>query len=273
MRQFGLRLVFLIILAFSSHLTAANDNAQLWRGKYIVESFGACSSCHHKDYSGGLVIKGIGFTANVPNITQDKKTGIGAWSDEEIIKAIREGERPDGSTIGMPMPIKEYRHISDRDIDAIVTYLRTIPPVSKAIAPSNYPNGLPENYGSSIGKVDDVPDSDPVAYGKYMVTVSHCLDCHTPYDAKTGKRIDTRLGAGGFEFDMGELGIAITSNLTPAGSLPFYSDAELKTIIRTGIRPDGSKLLPVMSFKHYAKIKDKDIDAIIAYLRSLESAE
>ena len=69
------------------------------------------------------------FIANAPNITQDKVTGIGSWTDAQIIAAIREGRRPDGSIIGPPMPIGLYRGLSDTDVNAIVAYLRTVKPV------------------------------------------------------------------------------------------------------------------------------------------------
>jgi hypothetical protein len=66
------------------------------------------------------------FTANAPNITPDKETGIGNWTDKQIIDSIREGKRPDGSIIGPPMLIGLYRGFSDRDVKAIVAYLRTV---------------------------------------------------------------------------------------------------------------------------------------------------
>ena len=65
--------------------------------------------------------------AVAPNITPDLETGIGRWTDAQIATAIREGRRPDGSIIGPPMPIALYRGLSDRDLTAMVVYLRTVP--------------------------------------------------------------------------------------------------------------------------------------------------
>jgi hypothetical protein len=82
------------------------------------------------ELAGGLVIEEPELTVVTPNITQDIETGIGGWSDQEIIAAIREGRRPDGSIIGPPMPINLYRAMSDGDVEALVAYLRAVPPRS-----------------------------------------------------------------------------------------------------------------------------------------------
>src|SRR4029077_13572536 len=104
--------------------------------------------------------------AVVPNTSPDAETGIGRWTDSEIATAIRDGRRPDGSIIGPPMPIALYRGISDRDLTAIVIYLRTVPPVRHAVTErSTYPFALGP-YGPTVGHVRDPPD-DPVARGAY----------------------------------------------------------------------------------------------------------
>jgi hypothetical protein len=64
----------------------------------------------------------------VPNITPDRQTGIGGWTQEQIVIAIREGRRPDGTVIGPPMTFSAYRELSDRDASAIAAYLRTLKP-------------------------------------------------------------------------------------------------------------------------------------------------
>ena len=96
------------------------------RGDYLINGIVACGNCHTPqgpdgplagmELAGGLVIEEPEFTVVTPNITPDPETGIGRWSDEEIIAAIREGRRPDGSIIGPPMPIGLYRGMSDRDV-------------------------------------------------------------------------------------------------------------------------------------------------------------
>ena len=88
-----------------------------------------------------------GFDANAPNITPDKETGIGNWTDAQIIASIREGKRPDGTIIGPPMPIGLYPGMSDDDANAIVAYLRQVKPIRNKIPPSVYRIPLPPAYG------------------------------------------------------------------------------------------------------------------------------
>jgi mono/diheme cytochrome c family protein len=207
------------------------------------------------------------FTANAPNITPDKETGIGDWSDAQIIVAIREGKRPDGSIIGPPMPIILYRDLSDRDVRAIVAYLRQVAPVRNEIPKSTYRMPLPTNYGPPVSRVLDVPTSDVVAYGAYLAgPAGHCIECHSPMGPH-GPDIENQLGAGGFEFP-GPWGLSVSANITPTG-LSDRSDAEIKGMITEGTRPDGSAMLPPMPYPYYANIKDDDLEAIIAYLRTL----
>lgn len=273
MKNFSLSLVFFTVLIFATINAYANDSALLKRGEYLVESVLACSGCHLPDYSGGITIKEHTFAANVANITQDKETGIGSWSDKEIMLAIREGIRPNGSVIGFPMAIPLYRSMSDNDLAATVAYLRTIKPVNKKVAPSSYPDGLPDSYGLPINTVKDVDRADKVAYGEYLAKMAHCIQCHTPIDENFTSLYDDKTGAGGIEFTLKDGSIVTSANLTPAGNLSNYSDEGIKNIVQTGIRPDGSKLVRFMDFDAYKNITDEDMTALIAYLRSLKPAE
>jgi mono/diheme cytochrome c family protein len=207
------------------------------------------------------------FTANAPNITPDKETGIGTWSDAQIISVIREGKRPDGSIIGPPMPIELYRGLSDRDVAAIVAYLRQVEPVRNEIPKSDYRIPLPPGYGPPVSSVPDVSSSEQVAYGAYLAgPAGHCIECHSPM-GPMGPDIEHQLGAGGFEFP-GPWGISVSANITPTG-LGGRSDVEIRRMITEGVRPDGSHMLPPMPYPYYANIKDDDLEAIIAYLRTL----
>ncbi len=273
MRYFRLGLVYITVLNLTSVYAISDDKELLKRGEYLVESVLVCTDCHYSDYSGGMTIKEHTFSAKVPNITQDVDTGIGGWSDEQIMLAIREGIRPNGTVIGYPMPILMYRSISDYDLKATVAYLRTIKPISKENGISTYPDGLPDAYGPPVSKVDPVDQSDKLAYGEYLAKLGHCIPCHTPADENFKSQYDSALGAGGTEFILNDGAILISANLTPAGSLPNYSDEGLKNIIRTGIRPDGSKLVRFMDFDSYAKMTDEDLEAIVVYLRNLKPVE
>src|SRR5207237_7083576 len=121
-----------------------------------------------KELSGGTKFEEAPFTAYASNITPDRDTGIGAWTDTQIIAAIREGKRPDGSLIGPPMPIELYRGMADRDVKAIVAFLRKVKPVRNAVPKSVYRITLPPSYGPPVGAVPEVPRTNKLVYGAYL---------------------------------------------------------------------------------------------------------
>ncbi len=272
----------LAALAVAVGATAAAAETPVERGRYLVETIAGCGNCHTprgpkgefaagKELAGGFVIEEKPFRAVATNITPDKETGIGNWTDAQIAKAIREGLRPDGSLIGPPMPIELYRKLSDSDLAAIVAYLRTVKPVAnKVVEKSVYRIPLPPNYGPPVASVPDVPRTDKVKYGEYLAgPVGHCIECHTPL--VRGHRDWSRIGQGGQEFE-GPWGVSVARNITPhpTDGIGRWSDAEIKRAITQGISKNNAKLAPPMGFSFYAKMRDEDLDAVIAYLRTLK---
>jgi len=260
------------------YLPSAVAEDPVERGRYIVEVIAACGNCHtpngpdgkdmSRNLAGGMHITDGGIDAWTTNITQDRETGIGAWSDEQIIRAIREGVRPDGSLIGPIMPINLYRQISDVDVRAIVAYLRTIEPVSNEVPESSYPFPLPPNYGPSPVDVPEPDRADPVAWGAYLAgPLGHCIECHSSPGENGAPDLENALGAGGLLFH-GPWGVSAAPNITPTG-IGKKSDEEIKQMITTGMRADGSRLMPPMGIGYYAGLTGEDLDAIVAYLRSL----
>jgi mono/diheme cytochrome c family protein len=261
---------------------AARADAIVDRGAYLMNSIVACGNCHtpkgpdgkplaDRELSGGAAIEAPIFSAVPSNITPDPETGIGKWTDAQIIDAIRNGKRPDGSIIGPPMPIAFYRDMSDNDAKAIVAYLRQVKPVSNKSPKSTYKVPLPPSYGPPVTTVADVPHTDKVAYGGYMATaLGHCMDCHTPL--VEGRNDMARLGAGGNVFEAPGGGIVRSANLTPGlnDGLAKWTDQALKTSIKEGVRPDGSKLVRLMAFDYYKNISDADMDSLVAYIRQLK---
>ena len=261
------------------------DEPLLERGIYLMESILACENCHTpKDpdtrqpvegmaFAGGYLIGDESHTAYAPNITMDVETGIGSWSDEEIITAIRDGLRPDGTIVGPPMPSPGfYATMSDNDAKAIVAYLRAVEPVNNEVPKSVYNFPLPPNYGPKVVSVPDPSKDDPVAYGKYVTeSLGHCSACHTPL--KDGQLDFSRLSAGGqvfpnlFSYHMTAVSLNITPH--PTAGIGEWTDEEIKRAITKGISRDGRELVKAMAFSYYDKINDEDLDAMIAYLRSL----
>ncbi len=260
---------------------AAKAETPLERGTYLMHSIVACGNCHtpkgpsgraiaDQELSGGVEFDAPVFHAVTPNITPDKESGIGKWTDDQIVNAIRNGKRPDGTTIGPPMPIGFYRGMSDTDVQAIVAYLRSVKPISNKLEKSTYKIPLPVAYGPTVMKVPDVPRTDKVAYGKYLATgLGHCMDCHTPQ--VNGRSDMTRMGAGGNQFESPIGGIIMSANLTPGNpnGIAGWTDDQLKTAITTGMRPDRP-LVRLMAFDWYKNMSKDDLDDLVAFLRSLK---
>jgi len=257
--------------------SSAASESLVERGEYLVAGPGGCGNCHSplgpngfikgKELAGRLVEKNPQFTAIAPNITPASR--IAKWSDVQLGRAIREGIRPDGSLIGPPMPFPMYRGISDDDLAAIVAYLRTVPAVEQDNPASTYNMPLPPAYGPPVTSVASVSKSDKIKYGEYLAgPIAHCMECHTTFGPK-GPMLETDLGRGGFEFH-GPWGTSVASNLTShQDGLAGWSDEELITMISTGKRPDGSPMLPPMPYPFLAKTTREDLEAMVAYLRTL----
>jgi mono/diheme cytochrome c family protein len=264
-----------LLLAGPAHAETA-----LERGKYLVEVLAGCEACHtpkgplsrrrERHLAGGLRLEGSFGVAVSANITQDRETGIGAWSDAQIIAAIREGKGRNGRTLGPPMPYRLYRRIADRDVRAMVAYLRTVRPVKHRVPPSAYTIALPAAWGPRVTSVPDPPRQDLVKYGEYLAgPIATCVGCHTP-TAADGTPDQTRLFAGGRLFK-GRWGQSYSANLTPdeETGIGRRSDAQVIRSIQ-GVKPTGAVLQPPMPWPEYrGQIAARDLKAIVAYLRSL----
>ena len=260
--------------------TPAQAETAYERGKYLMDSIVACGNCHTaqtpkgpvpgRELAGGTRFDEPPFTAYASNVTPDRETGIGAWTDAQIVAAIREGRRPDGSLIGPPMPIELYRGMSDGDVKAIVAYLRKVKPVRNTVPKSVYRITLPPNYGPPLGAVAEVPRANKLVYGAYLAgPLGHCIECHSPM--VDGRRDLSRVGAGGPGIQ-GPWGVAMPPNLTSDRDhgLGKWTDADIKRAITKGIGQHGRKLSPPMAYHYYARIRTADLDALVAYLRSLK---
>lgn len=264
--------------------TANAQSNLVKRGDYLVNTIMTCGNCHTpkgppaaiagKDFSGGLSWDEPPFKVTAPNITQDKETGIGAWSDADIKKLMRTGVRPNGVQIAMVMPTNFYEIVTERDMDAIVAYLRTLKPVANKVADPIYK--IPQVHRAFPGAEKPYTEammSDPLKKGFYLATIGHCLECHTPMGPR-GREFADKLGAGGFEFP-GPWGVSVSRNITASKTkgIGEWSDAEIKNAVTQGVRKDGSKLKPPMGFPYYAHMTDGDLNAVIGYLRTVPPKE
>ena len=262
------------------------------RGFYLVNTIMACGNCHtprdaegkaiaEKAFSGGLTFTTPAFIATAPNITPDIETGIGSWSDAEIKRALVEGVRPDhGRLGGIPlaaiMPASFYKALLADDLDAIVAYLRTVKPVRSEVPDPVYKAPVRrDSYPDAETGFDQAMLVDPVRRGAYLVSIGHCMECHSAWsrgvsDFKNG------LGRGGRVFPVregsqdgspGSTAANITSH--PTAGIGAWTDQEIGRAITQGIARGGRMLKPPMAYGYYAGLKQADLADIIAYLRTV----
>lgn len=274
-------------------MTAPQDPQTIARGEFLYNSSNLCWGCHGSQGSyrsdepqaGGrkfdLSSVGPGFGIfYATNLTPDLETGIGAWSDGELVRAIREGVDREGHTILPVMPYQFAHGMSDADALALVAYLRSLVPVRHAV-PANQPTFIyrvlvtvgilkPE----STIKVPVVAPAKGVTaeYGEYLAwRNSGCAECHMPRNMNTGELDFTRPFAGALA-PIPEEGIsALASNLTPdaATGIGSWTEEQFMTAMRKGQRPDGTVILPFMPWPSYSRWSDDDLKAVWLYLRTL----
>jgi mono/diheme cytochrome c family protein len=272
-----------IVAACSVAFGAAQDAVE--RGRYLVEGVLTCGNCHSprgpggavdatKLYSGGpQTWDEPTFTVKGSNITPDAETGIGRWSADDMKRAIQQGVRPDGSHIAPIMPAKFYKVFTPGDLDAVVAYLRSVPPVHSQVTAPIYKAALPMELVPAADKPPEADLRDPVERGRYLATIGHCMECHTPGTPEHHDFAGS-LGKGGQKFP-GPWGESVSRNITShkEKGIGAWSDAEIKRAVTEGVRPDGSKLKPPMGFAWYARMNGEDLDALVAYLRTVPPKE
>ena len=280
-----IRFVTTLLAAFAVTLGVANAQSDLIkRGDYLVNGILTCGNCHSpkgptgdipgKLFSGGLSWDEPPFKVTASNITQDKDTGIGGWTDAQIKTLMRTGILPNGVHIAMIMPTGFYHIMTDRDLNAVVAYLRTIKPISNKVADPVYKMPQAEHVlPGGEQPYTEAMMSEKVKKGFYLATIAHCMECHTPME-KGMRQWDTRLGAGGFDFP-GPWGVSTSRNITSSKTkgLGGWTDAEIKRAITTGVSKDGSHLKPPMGFHYYATLTPEDLVAVVAYLRTVPAKE
>jgi len=276
------------LAAMHAALLATTTQAQtpVERGSYLVNSIMTCHNCHtpmgpngpqfDKALSGGLRFDEPPFDVTAPNITPDSQTGIGKWSDADIKKAMQDGVRPNGVRLAPVMPTGFYKILTPRDLDGIVAYLRSLPTVSNKVRDPVYKMQIPQQVFPGAEKAMSEADlNDKVKRGFYLVTIAHCLECHTPFGSLgSGVDFQNSAGKGGREFK-GPWGVSVSRNITSSKGkgIGDWSDADVKRAVTQGVRKDGSKLKPPMGYPYYAKMTDGDVDAMVAFLRTMPAKE
>lgn len=265
---------------------SASAQTPVQRGGYLVNGILTCGNCHTPRGPGGVFdmakqLSGGPQTWDTPqyrvkgsNITPDKDTGIGNWTDEQIKSAIQHGARPNGVPLSPQMPYAFYKIFTPADLNAVVAYLKSVPATRNQVEPPVYKAPMEAHIPPGAEKPFSEADmADPVKHGFYLVTIGHCMECHTPMGPR-GREFADKLGAGGFEFE-GPWGKSVSRNITASKTkgIGEWSDAEIKRAITQGVRKDGSPLKPPMGYPHYAKMTADDLDAVVAYLRTVPAKD
>jgi mono/diheme cytochrome c family protein len=285
----------LLLVSMVACVGGASAQTPLERGKYLVNTIMACGNCHtpkdaagaairERELSGGLLFTIPPFQGLASNITPDRETGIGSWSDDDIKRALTHGARPasarqPGVALAVVMPISFYKALLPDDLTAIVAYLRSVKPVRNAAPEPLYRMPVHHDpYPPAEAGYTPQMMQDPVKRGSYLVTLGHCMECHSPRERGVSDYGASGLGKGGRRFDSTQVqglpaGFAgsTAANITahPEKGLGKWSDAEIKRAITAGISRDGRKLQPPMDFASYRGMTDADLDAIVAYLRTV----
>lgn len=260
--------------------------ARLERGAYLVRNVAGCLFCHSDlDPSreglppkAGLEAAGRTWEAEgmpwltAPNITPDQETGAGAWTDDAIARAVREGIGHDGRTLFPIMPYGNFAKMSDEDLASVVTYIRSLPAVRRELPKSTIPFPVSRLINTAprpiTGAVSPPDLGTPQKRGEYLVTMASCNDCHTPMIQ--GQFVEGMAFAGGNTFSYGEARPPRASaNLTPSpNGIPYYTEDLFVETIRTG-RVRERPISDVMPWGHYRNMTDEDLKAIFAYLKTL----
>src|SRR5262249_38666107 len=256
------------------------------RGAYLVNAVMACDGCHtprgpngfamDKRFSGGSQTwETAAYTVKGSNITPDRATGIGAWSDADIKRALTEGVRPNGVPLAPQMPFGFYKVLTPRDLDAIVAYIRSVPAVENAVQTPVYRiETHPEIIPGAEKPLAEEDLDGPLKRGFYLATIAHCMECHSrrPDGVQDFK---AWFGKGGHEMT-GPFGAVVVKNITshPQSGVGAWSDDEIKRALTKGVGRDGRAFKQPMARQiYFSRMTDQDVDAVVTWVRTLPPLE
>ncbi len=258
------------------------------RGKYLAIGFASCIDCHsQRDYSkfAGPVIPGTegmggenfgegAGTVLAKNITSDKETGLGNWTDGEIFRAVTMGVDKDGEPLGPMMPYMFFRNMDEEDIKAIIAYIRTLPPVKNEIPKHDLKFPVSLIFRTLPLKPDfkKLPDkSNTVALGQYYS--GGCMFCHSPMEK--GEFIKDKEFSGGNVFPNPKGGIVRSVNITPdkETGIGNWTKEQFIQKFRSYSTPEAQNIHvkdgefnSIMPWTFYNVCTDEDLGAVYDYL-------
>jgi mono/diheme cytochrome c family protein len=264
------------------------------RGEYLFTVLADCDGCHSErdlsKFSAPVVVRGrgrgwqfpkeMGLPGKIvaPNITPDVETGIGAWTDGEKIRAIREGISRDGRPLFPMMPYQSLAKMSDNDVQALVAYMNTLTAIRNPLPRTEL--DFPVKYlittaPAPARNVAAVDTKNRVEWGRYLATLSGCEGCHSPREK--GEPIPGKLFAGGEPFRLGTM-LALSANITPDVDTGIGKMSESEFIERfhqyrkyadegpPEVKPESFTVMPWMAF---ARMSSEELSAVYAFLRTV----
>jgi len=261
---------------------SSNDTSVIARGKHLVFGPAHCINCHSARNPDSLLNLGqevalsgaYAFVLPVgtiysKNITPDKSTGIGNLTDAEIARALRYGVHPDGTAVFDFMP---FHNMSDEDLRAVISYLRTQKPVYNPVPPNQLNtmgNIVKAFLVKPVGPKGPVPAAVPAdttaSYGKYLaLSIAECSGCHTKRDM-AGRFIGDPFAGGG------NVDGFITPNLTPdpTGRISSWTQEDFINRFRKGKLVPGSP----MPWYSFGRMTEDELKAIYKYLKTVKPAK
>jgi mono/diheme cytochrome c family protein len=251
------------------------------RGEYLTNGILMCFMCHSprdttkpgfppiesKKGSGAILYDTKEARLVSPNITPDKETGAGNWTDDMLSRAIREGVGPDGRALSMPMYWKAYRELSDEDLASVVVYLRTLAPVKNKLPTRRFTLAKEKKLQKSskplLNPVESPDLSDLVTRGRYFIKTADCAGCHTSWE----KRNPGFFGGGNKLQKTWDGSYIFSTNITPhATGLQGWTPELFTNVIRTG---KSGTLDPIMPWVAFKNMTDVDLKAILMALQKL----
>ena len=244
------------------------DEAAIARGEHLAITRG-CTDCHGEDLGGHVVMEvpAIGRMAG-PNLTRGPGGLPADFGDANFERAIRHGVKPDGYAI-LFMPTRDFAALSDADTADLIAYVKSRPPVDRALAPS---------YIGPAGRA-------LFAFGQLPMLEARLIDQHAPHIARIENAATVEFGdylaractgCHGQHFSGGPIpgvppDFPIPANITPdaATGIGVYTKTDFYRVFREGKKRDGTAVDPFMPWQAMGRFSDTELDALWAYLRTV----
>ena len=235
-------------------------------GKRLVDSRLGCTGCHGADFGGKTIVDSVIVARWVaPNLTSGQGSVTSTYRAQDWDRAVRHGIRHNGESSSMPA--QEFVNLSDHELSDVVAYIKSLPPVDRDLGPTRLrpvfilvgafvkDTFLATSINHQRAHAIEPPAATvSVEYGQHLVQV--CRGCHGPTLA--GGKIT------------GDPNMPEVANLTPHESgLKNWTEADFMRALREGVRKDGTAIAAAMPWRTFGQMRDAEIQAIYAYLRTV----